>query len=612
MKVFFPYEVVRGEQTTLIQDISKSTIDGKVLLAHAPTGLGKTVSSLAPVISYALENKKKVFFLTPKISQHAIVLETINLMNKKFDLGIKAVDLVGKRTLCLDPFLSHVTTGFYDGCSKKKKEKLCKYYNNVKGKTYKQKAIAARKKASTLGRFNLPHLEMKEACFIKDLCPYEILLEQCEKADVIIADYAHVFDEMIRETIFAQAKVSIGECIVIVDEAHNLAERIRGMYSISVDMNAIERATKEAKSLGDFDTEEFLKDIGKEILSLGKRLSLSDSEAKLDEADMTLLKKMCKENFEGIQDASTKFMAKRKKENCFLARILLFIEIFLVEKEHTLHLIDRKASIGITMIPMDVSLFSGEVLNKVHSGVLMSGTLLPLEMYKDVLGIKNGITKEYASPFPKENRLNLFVDKTTTKYTERNAEQFALIAEQINKTIPLIPGNTIVFFPSFELLERIAPLIRVSRKTLKQEREMSGENRTNLINSFKALGNSFGGILLAVSGGSIAEGVDFPGEHLSGAIIVGIPFARMGLYSKALIDFYEKRFHKGWEYAYNAPAISKSVQAAGRVIRTETDKGICVFLDKRFSDKKYEKFFPKDFLAKKTLEPEKETKAFFE
>ncbi|MBT4192626.1 MAG: hypothetical protein HOE11_04925, partial [Candidatus Diapherotrites archaeon] len=164
----------------------------------------------------------------------------------------------------------------------------------------------------------------------------------------------------------------------------------------------------------------------------------------------------------------------------------------------------------------------------------------------------------------------------------------------------------------FELLERIAPLIRVSRKTLKQEREMSGENRTDLINSFKALGNSFGGILLAVSGGSIAEGVDFPGEHLSGAIIVGIPFGRMGLYSKALIAFYEKRFHKGWEYAYNAPAISKSVQAAGRVIRTETDKGICMFLDKRFSDKKYEKFFPKDLFAKKTLEPEKEVKAFFE
>jgi DNA excision repair protein ERCC-2 len=611
MQVFFPYETVRGEQKKLINDISQVVIEGKTLLAHAPTGLGKTVSSLAPILSYALENKKKVFFLTPKISQHEIVLETVNLMNKKFDLGIKAVDLVGKRSLCLDPFLSHVNAGFYDGCSKKKKEKQCKYYNNVKGRTPKQRAIAQRKKASTLKEFNMKHLEMKDLCFVKELCPYEILLEQCEKADVIIADYAHVFDEMIRETIFSQAKVSLSESIVIVDEAHNLANRIRGMYSISIDVNAVERAQKEAKSLGDFETEFLLKDMGKEIVSLGKSLSLSVFESKLEDSDLIPLKKLCKHGFEGIQEASTKFMAKRKKENCFLAKVLLFIEIFLVEKKHTLHLIERKNSLGITMIPMDISLFSSDVLNNAHSAVLMSGTLVPLEMFVDILGVKNGVLKEYASPFPKENRLNLFVDKTTTKYTERNEAQFNAIAEQLNKTIPLVPGNTIVFFPSFELLERIAPRVKVSRKILKQEREMKSDDRSALINNFKSLGTGFGGILMAVSGGSIAEGVDFPGEHLSGAIIVGIPFAKLSLETRALIDFYQKKFHKGFEYAYTAPAISKAVQASGRVIRAESDRGVCVFLDKRFSEKSYEKFFPKDFVAKKTLEPEKEVSEFF-
>jgi DNA excision repair protein ERCC-2 len=167
------------------------------------------------------------------------------------------------------------------------------------------------------------------------------------------------------------------------------------------------------------------------------------------------------------------------------------------------------------------------------------------------------------------------------------------------------------FFPSFEILERVAPKIIVSRKILKQERELNISEKESLIHNFRCLGNSFGGLLLAVSGGSIAEGIDFPGEHLYGAIIVGVPFAKVSLQTKALIDYYDKKFKKGWEYAYNAPAINKAVQAAGRVIRSENDRGVCIFLDKRFSDKRFEQFFPKDFVATKTIEPEKEVQKIF-
>jgi len=265
----------------------------------------------------------------------------------------------------------------------------------------------------------------------------------------------------------------------------------------------------------------------------------------------------------------------------------------------------------------------------------MSGTLVPLEMYADVLGANSKINntgintpnkinnihnefvpsrivlKEYKSPFPKENRINLFVDKTTTKFTQRNESQFGEIAQVIDSVISQVPGNTIVFFPSFELMENISRTIKTRRQILKQEREMTQEEKTKLVHNFKKLGSGFGGVLLAVSGGSIAEGLDFPGEHLSCAIIAGIPFAKMNAYSNALIEYYEKKFHKGWDYGYNAPAINKALQAAGRVIRTETDRGVCVFLDQRFSEEKYKKFFPRDFEAKKTLEPEKEVKGFF-
>ena len=221
------------------------------------------------------------------------------------------------------------------------------------------------------------------------------------------------------------------------------------------------------------------------------------------------------------------------------------------------------------------------------------------------------ILKQYKSPFPRENRLNLFVDSTTTKYTSRSNEQYKLIAESVDKIIAKVPGNTIVFFPSFELMHNISTMLRTRRQILKQEREMSQDQKTKLIHNFKLLGSSFGGVLLAVSGGSIAEGIDFPGDNLSCAIIVGVPFGRMNTYTNSLISFYQFKFNKGWEYAYNAPAISKAVQAAGRVIRTETDKGVCVFLDERFGELRFKNYYPRDFEYKKTNTPEKDVEEFF-
>jgi DNA excision repair protein ERCC-2 len=265
----------------------------------------------------------------------------------------------------------------------------------------------------------------------------------------------------------------------------------------------------------------------------------------------------------------------------------------------------------VSIYPLDASEISSGVLGAVSSAVLMSGTLLPLKMYADVLGISGEVKKEYKSPFAQANRLNLFVDRTTTKYTSRSDEQFEEIASIVEHIVGKVPGNTIVFFPSFEILERIFPLLAIRRKVLKQERDMTSEQRGTIIRDFKRLGAVFGGVLLAVSGGSIAEGIDFPGEHLFCAIIVGIPFARVSIQTDAIIKFYEQKFCRGWEYAYNAPAIGKAVQAAGRVIRTETDRGVCVFLDERFSDERYKGYFPKDFRAIRTKEPEKQVAEFF-
>ncbi|MFA5930803.1 MAG: ATP-dependent DNA helicase [archaeon] len=659
MRVYFPYEKVRAEQQELIKDVAASVASEKIFLTHAPTGLGKTASTLAPALSYALENNKKVFFLTPKISQHEIVLETANLMNKRFELGIKTIDLVGRKQMCIDPFLSRVQSGFYEACAKRKKDKMCKYYTNTKGYTPKQKAIAIRRKREILTQYNNSYLTIKEQSMFSELCPYEITLEMIKNANLIVGDYSHLFHEDIRENVLGQSGIQLKDIILIVDEAHNLPERLRDMMSISFDLNAVGKAINEAKNIGSFETEFLLKDIEKEILNLGKKLSLNNSNATLELKDIEFLKKIARTNLELIEESAAKFMTKNNTENSFLLALEEFLYELLKEKEHTLYVIERKNSLGIGVYPLDPSEMASDILKKTHSAVLMSGTLLPLSMYSDVLGVSgvdeqlkkqieeinktkemnslhnNGflvsaheikeqqknnslhnkesklLMKEYKSPFPKENRLNLFVEKTTMKYTSRNAEQYNKIAQTIDSVISKIPGNTIVFFPSFETLESIALVMHTRRKILKQQREMSQDEKTKLVHEFKLLGSSFGGVLLAVSGGSISEGLDFPGDYLSCAIIVGVPFGRMDIYTNALIEFYEKRFHKGWEYAYNGTAITKAMQAAGRVIRTETDRGVCVFLDERFGESRFKIYYPKDFEFKKTFSPEKEVEEFF-
>ncbi|MFA6419652.1 MAG: helicase C-terminal domain-containing protein [archaeon] len=362
---------------------------------------------------------------------------------------------------------------------------------------------------------------------------------------------------------------------------------------------------------------------------------------------------------EVIEEAADKFMIKNKTENSFLLALNEFLYELLKEKNHTFYVIERKNALGIGVYPLDPAEISTDILGKVHSTILMSGTLLPLQMYSDILGIsqleiegkkqiteqektdeltalhnrgfavsahelheqQKGMTKhnpsskvllkEYKSPFAKENRLNLFVGNITTKYTSRNSEQYNLIAQSIDKIVSKVPGNTIVFFPSFETMQSISHLLSTRRQILKQEREMSQDQKTKLVNDFKLLGSRFGGVLLAVSGGSIAEGLDFPGDYLSCAIIVGVPFGKMNIYTNALINFYEQKFHKGWEYAYNGVAITRAMQAAGRVIRTETDRGVCVFMDERFEENRFRTYYPKDFEAKKTLAPEKEVEEFF-
>lgn len=218
-------------------------------------------------------------------------------------------------------------------------------------------------------------------------------------------------------------------------------------------------------------------------------------------------------------------------------------------------------------------------------------------MYADLLGVnkEKAITIEYQNPFPQENRLNIVLPETSTKYQSRNPMMFQSIGKKCTDITNEIPGNSIIFFPSYKVLEDTYLYIRESStKTLfLEDRQLSKEQRGDLLERFKEYKDT-GAILLAVAGGSFAEGIDLPGDLLKAVIVVGLPLARPDLETQELINYYDKRFGKGWDYGYTIPAIIKTLQSAGRCIRSETDRGIVVFMDERYIWQNYKKCFSPD------------------
>ncbi len=198
----------------------------------------------------------------------------------------------------------------------------------------------------------------------------------------------------------------------------------------------------------------------------------------------------------------------------------------------------------------------------------------------------------------------------TTRYSARGFAEYSKIAYTIAEISNKVPGNVAVFFPSFEILEAVYELLKgkVEKQFFVQKKRMNAKERSELIDSFRKSRN---GLLLAVAAGIFAEGIDFIGEQLLAAIIVGVPLAEMDLEQKCLIEYYEQKFGSGWRYAYIYPAIVRALQAAGRVIRDRDDKGVIVFIDKRYLWRNYAHCLPKDMHAIVTNEPERYIEAFW-
>lgn len=608
----FPHPTIRASQDELINDIRYALQDRKHLIADAPTGLGKTIAALFPAIEYAKNNDKTVFFLTSRHSQHKMAVETLQSIG-----GISAVDIVGKKWLCSHDVQDMDSSMFSNFCYAMLKDNMCKYYKNFRKKG--NITSEAENMILKLGK-NPHHSEDAKKLASSRFCTFEVLMEMAKSSDVVVGDYYHIFSAN-GEKFFKRMSKALDNSVIIVDEAHNLPARIRKNLSSKISTRTIDLAKKENQKFG-LGVGKYINYVEDAIGSVARQKLLTKNESFIEKHELvSAIEKFCSlKELVVLFTAAGEKVFENDRSKSFIDKLASFLASWAGDDYGYARIICRekildKDHVSVYYNCMDPSFVSKSVISESYSTILMSGTLSPMQMYRDLLGMEEArtIMKTYASPFPKENRLNIIAKGITTRYKERNPETYARIARTVALCTTNIRNNVAVFFPSYEIMKKIRAILdgKLEKQMFMELQGMTKEERKVLQDEF-ALNHRKGAVLFGVLAGSFSEGIDLPGDRLNGVVVVGLPLEKPTMMVKALIDYYQQRFGKGREYGYVYPAMIKVMQAAGRCIRTENDVGVCVFGDERFSWGSYKSIFPETWDFTVTERPELEIRKFFQ
>lgn len=610
----FPFERVRKGQKEFLKDSQKAIESGKHLLAHAPTGIGKTAAVISPALEFAIKNGKTLFFLTPKHTQHVIVIDTLKKIRNRHGGNFVVVDIVGKQWTCPYKVRDLDSREFNEFCRAMKRDERCKYYNNA----HRRKSKILKGVIEELKGNILHSEEVMELCSKNKLCPYEISVRVGRSAIVFVCDYFHIFSPKVRQAFLAKLNKDLENSILIIDEAHNLPDRVRKLLSNNLSEISLMRAAKEASFLGHENLDDDFREIIKILKKLGNGMKQGDErKVKREKFIDAIVEKVgmeYKEFYDLVNDLGEEVLSIPNRHRSYAKSVYRFLESWGGENLGYARILNRKKIFRLSYTCLDPSISSKEIFDSCHSSILMSGTLVPLDMYCNILDMNSDrtILKEYKSPFPRENRLNLIISGVTTRYKHRSEFMYKKYADIIQNIVRRIPGNIAIFFPSYEFIDSVSNFLRsIEKNILIERRDMKKEEKIELYRKLASRTGNNGAILLGVQAGSLSEGIDYANNLLDSVIVVGLPLETPNLEVKSLIDYYDFKFERGWDYGYIYPAMNRALQAAGRCIRSETDKGIIVLMDERFKWKNYSKCFPTDMEFIVTELPEKYIEKFF-
>ena len=586
----FPYSTVREGQNDFIRQAYKTLARGGVLYASAPTGTGKTVSALFPALRALGRGKfQKIFYLTPKSTTAEALRDCIELMSKK-GAKLRAVILTAKEKAC---FMNTVCRRSRAACPYSR----CADIADATLELYEQ---------------NIPVVDFSSAAGIahsRGVCPYELLLSYSELCDVVCSDFNHVFDPRAYIRRFFDKG---GSYALLVDEAHNLVERSREIYSAEIGEDELCPA-ELISVLGEHNTLPKIADTAKSVLrdtmmpylkdelregedgTLSGATHLSEIPSRLYTlfgeleaiAEGELLRSFGAKDGEAEERTAKLrgYYYKIKKINDTLSRF---------DEHYKLFVFFEKGAIRVKLFCLDPSPEIRKRLDLCHSSVMFSATLSPLGYYKSVLGgERSDDTLEVPSPFSSEQLSVSIMDKVSTRFSERE-DTLSAVCRVIAAAVSAKRGHYMIFSPSFAYSDALAKAFEEKYpkiKIIRQKKNMSNNEKAEFLASFK---NEDGKYLVAfcVMGGIYSEGIDLAGDSLIGAVIVGIGIPQLSYEREALTEYFNEKYEMGKQYAYIYPGMNRVFQAAGRVIRREDDRGIIVLIDDRFDDPIYKKSMP--------------------
>ncbi len=550
------------------------------LLAHAPTGLGKTAVSLAAGLEACRSDRGHLLFTTARQSQHYAAIETLRLIWRL--RPIAAVDVIAKEDMCLARRKSGLVPCSEGGD--------CYFLN----KRIEEAALR-------ILEYPLHVQETTKLCLRLGTCPYASSMKAAERAEVIVCDYNPVFSDGGAALLGRAARKR--KAIVIVDEAHNLPQRLMDDHSGTLNAADLERPMALRSLRGQREDLRLLGQIATK-LTVGKPRPHIDP-GELDDE----LRQRCGVDCIGLamelEEASKEGDARR------LRALLRFLRNWSAFGNSSVRYSTDERKLICKLI--EPSLVSKRSFGEIRCALLMSGTLHPPEMYADLLGIsEDSVCREYANPFPPENRPVLCVRGVSSRFRDRCESSYLSMAAQVGIVCQSVPGNLAVFFPSYDFMHSTLFHLKDGggKRMLVESRGQTKQEKEAMIADMRQDRNA---ALMATVGGSFAEGIDFSDNLLSAVVVSGFPLNPPSPESERMEVRLAAKFgdQRSKLYVQTYPAIAKVLQAAGRAIRSETDRAAIVLLDERYLLPSIASAFPADFHASETSALEASLKAFF-
>lgn len=579
-KLEFPFAYREG-QRQMVSSVYHSISSGRQIFIQAPTGVGKTMSTIFPAVRAVGEGKgETVFYLTAKTITRTVAEEAYGILQEK-GLRFKVLTLTAKEKLCFcektecNPQNCPCAEGHYDRINDAVYE-LWTTQNTYDRETLRNHAE----------KWNV--------------CPFEMSLDLALWVDGVICDYNYVFDPNVHLKRFFGEGVK-GNYIFLIDEAHNLVERGREMYSAAICKEDILEIKKKVKNYSP-GLSRALEKVNRQLLELKKTCEKYEILENPGAVSLGMLQVMG-ELDKFLEEPPNEEVVDEILDFYFCVRDFLNIDE-LVDENYVVYTENGEdGKFWMKLFCVNPAANLGAFLGKGISTVFFSATLLPMTYYRKLLSVREDDYGIYVqSPFDRKKRCILIGYDVSSRYTRRNYEEYRRIAEYIARTIWQKKGNYMVFFPSYRLMEEVKEVYETEFsvdwvRCISQTSGMNEQEKEEFLEEFSRQDSTLVGF--CVMGGVFSEGIDLMGDRLIGAIVVGTGLPQIGTEREILKNYYDTRGENGFDYAYRYPGMNKVLQASGRVIRTQEDIGMILLLDERFRNTDYRPLFPVEWTDRK-------------